>query len=1055
MSGVISNGNVVGDFNLLGSNDPGITGTNNQFNTDALLGPLTDNGGPTPTHALGLGSPALNAGDSDSAPHKEVVLGAGPSVFWEFEESSGAVINDATGAVNGTNNGGIRNRVGAGIGTGQSIEFDGVNDHLQASLTTSEIAGDSYSFSFWFEADDLATGQTLLHLNTNGGMESASLVELQSNGTLRFLNRLPANVGGGQDLFSVSNISSGWHHVAVVRSGGEMRMYLDGVLDSSRTGATGEILDDFDLSVGHLNPGVRQFDGRLDELAVYNHALNATEVEAQFKSRHTSFVDQRGDGFDRVGLGRIDIGAFELQDIIVSTTSDVSDGDFSPGELSLREAIELTNGMTGPGSIVFDSTFDTSQVIQLDSQLPTVTQPLTITGPGADLLTIDAGDGADGVFNTQDGFRIFEFNDSNNGIVQESVLSGMTITGADPVGFSQGGAIYNFESLLIQDSDIVANAGRYGAGIRNRVELTVTGSSFRDNEAFRGGGIRNTGTLIVDDSEFVSNTVGNDGGAISSNSPFPDDSVEITNSLFDSNTSLDQGGGIWAENATLTDVTVSNNSAASEGGGALNLGNSIFTNVVFHANTANDGGAIHSVGDLTLEGSTLGNNIAARGAAIFADEASSNVDINLTTITQNTANTAGSGAIEKVDASSTFVLSNTIVSDNFDSVGISNLVGTGFTGDFNLIGTGASITGADNLSSDDPMLTPTPGEFTFTPLEVSPVINAGDPAVQIPRVIGGVVDIGAVDANPAVVRNLGQIPAGASTQPAYDLREREVAFYRFELNTSLVAGSGQGLTIDTLGTTLDSSNDTELGLFDSQGNLVASNDDFDFSGLLSQLSFGDGGVDGDLAAGTYYLAISGFNTAYGASGFAANSTSDGNGDLVVNFELTLAAIDPDFNDDGNIDGIDINLLQANIVNGPADPAMFDLTGDGLVTIADRNEWLAQAGAANLTSGNPYLPGDANLDGFVDGSDFNAWNGSKFTANSDWTRGDFNADGFVDGSDFNIWNGNKFTAADSSIVLGLGSDRLSQSEIPSEEEQRVKIAELIFSTVGLENGKGLL
>ena len=58
-------------------------------------------------------------------------------------------------------------------------------------------------------------------------------------------------------------------------------------------------------------------------------------------------------------------------------------------------------------------------------------------------------------------------------------------------------------------------------------------------------------------------------------------------------------------------------------------------------------------------------------------------------------------------------------------------------------------------------------------------------------------------------------------------------------------------------------------------------------------------------------------------------------------------IDPDFNNDGQIDGLDIDLLQGNIVDGPADPAVFDLTGDGLVDLADRDEWLALAGGREL------------------------------------------------------------------------------------------------------------
>ena len=54
------------------SNDDGggyLNGPGDQINTDPLLGPLQDNGGPTFTHALLLGSPAINTGDpSLSAP---------------------------------------------------------------------------------------------------------------------------------------------------------------------------------------------------------------------------------------------------------------------------------------------------------------------------------------------------------------------------------------------------------------------------------------------------------------------------------------------------------------------------------------------------------------------------------------------------------------------------------------------------------------------------------------------------------------------------------------------------------------------------------------------------------------------------------------------------------------------------------------------------------------------------------------------------------------------------------------------------------------------------
>ena len=140
-------------------------------------------------------------------------------------------------------------------------------------------------------------------------------------------------------------------------------------------------------------------------------------------------------------------------------------------------------------------------------------------------------------------------------------------------------------------------------------------------------------------------------------------------------------------------------------------------------------------------------------------------------------------------------------------------------------------------------------------------------------------------------------------------------------------------------------------------------------------------------------------------------SNDQNFSIVVSGTMAApVGIACDFNDDGACDGTDIDQLQDNIVNGPVNTVVYDLDGDGQVTGSDRDEWLLVAGNENLASGTAYLPADANLDGSVDGSDFNRWNANKFTASSNWTDGDFNLDGVIDASDFNIWNSNKFTSS---------------------------------------------
>ncbi len=55
-------------YNLIDNNSCVFTATGDLQNTDPLLGPLADNGGPTQTHALLSGSPAIDAGSPDCPP---------------------------------------------------------------------------------------------------------------------------------------------------------------------------------------------------------------------------------------------------------------------------------------------------------------------------------------------------------------------------------------------------------------------------------------------------------------------------------------------------------------------------------------------------------------------------------------------------------------------------------------------------------------------------------------------------------------------------------------------------------------------------------------------------------------------------------------------------------------------------------------------------------------------------------------------------------------------------------------------------------------------------
>lgn len=145
------------------------------------------------------------------------------------------------------------------------------------------------------------------------------------------------------------------------------------------------------------------------------------------------------------------------------------------------------------------------------------------------------------------------------------------------------------------------------------------------------------------------------------------------------------------------------------------------------------------------------------------------------------------------------------------------------------------------------------------------------------------------------------------------------------------------------------------------------------------------------------------------------------------------AVTGDFNFDGEWNCLDIDALVMNIVDTTGNLA-FDMNDDGSVNLLDITDatdgWLKVGGEANGLMA--FLEADANLDGFVDGFDFFAWNENQGMSGSDlgWCGGDWNADGDVNLLDFNIWNANKFSESSPLIPLDTGGDRFGDASTDS-------------------------
>ncbi|OYV96589.1 MAG: hypothetical protein B7Z73_00450, partial [Planctomycetia bacterium 21-64-5] len=344
--------------------------------------------------------------------------------------------------------------------------------------------------------------------------------------------------------------------------------------------------------------------------------------------------DQRGAPFARVAGTSVDIGAFEYQDLhlVVSTTADENDGNYSFGHLSLREALGLidANPAGFDNTITFDPTvFATPQTITLTGGTLDATDNVTITAPAAGVTV--AGDNQGRVFDVS--------SNSPSGVQSSTVsLSGLTITGG---GISSNG------SLALTDCTLSGNTGAYAGGALENTggTLTVTGCTFSGNSAtYSGGAIENnTGVLTITGCTITGNASGPYGGGISNDAG----TLNVSGSTIDDNSAPDgyDGGGIYNDAvATVTGCTLSGNTASHGGAIANDSGGRSLTLVdcTFSDNVAGYGGAIYTdvESNTTLDDCVLtGNQASGRGGAL--DDSGGVVTVDNSTFTENSSSYGG------------------------------------------------------------------------------------------------------------------------------------------------------------------------------------------------------------------------------------------------------------------------------------------------------------------------------------------------------------------------------------------------------------------------------
>ncbi len=239
--------------------------------------------------------------------------------------------------------------------------------------------------------------------------------------------------------------------------------------------------------------------------------------------------DQRGTPHTRV-TGLVDIGAYEVTTSwVVDTATDIVDGDFSAGEFSLREAIQVANANPGTDTITFDISLSQSDIVLSGTEL-SISEDLTINGLGAGSLAVDGG-GLSRLMHVMPGVS--------------ATVRHVTLTNGNTAG--AGGAIWNQGTLLLEDAAIVGNVAANGGGLMLEGPATIRRSEISGNTAAFGGGIdtdSGLASVVIDNSTISSNTAtGDNGGRAGAGVHAADTSLTFVNSTIANNVSSTNANG--------------------------------------------------------------------------------------------------------------------------------------------------------------------------------------------------------------------------------------------------------------------------------------------------------------------------------------------------------------------------------------------------------------------------------------------------------------------------------------------------------------------------------
>jgi hypothetical protein len=199
---------------------------------------------------------------------------SGPIATWSFDKGEGTVAEDSAGSHDGT----IEGAQWARGKFGSALKFDGgdcvsVSATPDLQLTESEeftleawvrpaVGGEYADPVLGMEDEGAAEGEEAFSYMLLAGGEESPKAWVRKGGEAGF-----------QGIYGTEPLpQNAWSHVAVTYDGAKLRLYVDGELVRTESGQAVSSAD------GPLTIGCYWFKGRIDEVRIYDRALDEGEV---------------------------------------------------------------------------------------------------------------------------------------------------------------------------------------------------------------------------------------------------------------------------------------------------------------------------------------------------------------------------------------------------------------------------------------------------------------------------------------------------------------------------------------------------------------------------------------------------------------------------------------------------------------------------------------------------------------------------------------------------------------------------------------------------------